>query len=95
MTATARDGGQAVTVKEALAAGLQRRYEITAANAKPMVDYDTVVDAASGWIAVSANGQVSGTAGQIVTVVDNTASGANARAKGEATLPAPAPPAGG
>nr|DAE69686.1 MAG TPA: hypothetical protein [Caudoviricetes sp.] len=69
MTATARDGGQAVTVKEALAAGLQRRYKITAANAKPMVDYDTVVD--------------------------NTTSGANARAKGEATLPAPTPPAGG
>lgn len=80
MTATARNGGQTVTVKEALAAGLQRRYEITAANAKPMVDYDTVVDTASG---------------QIVTVVDNTTSGANARAKGEATLPAPAPPAGG
>ncbi|MCZ4443939.1 hypothetical protein [Bifidobacterium breve] len=69
MTATARDGGQTVTVKEALAAGLQRRYKITAANAKPMVDYDTVVD--------------------------NTTSGANARARGEATLPAPAPPAGG
>ena len=69
MTATARDGGQAVTVKEALAAGLHRRYKITAANAKPMVDYDTVVD--------------------------NTTSGANARAKGEATLPAPTPPAGG
>jgi hypothetical protein len=69
VTATARDGGQAVTVKEALAAGLQRRYKITAANAKPMVDYDTVVD--------------------------NTTSGANARAKGEATLPAPTPPAGG
>ena len=80
MAATARDGGQAVAVKEALAAGLQRRYKITAANAKPMVDYDTVVDTASG---------------QIVTVVDNTTSGANARAKGEATLPAPAPPAGG
>ena len=87
MTATARNGGQTATVKEALAAGLQRRYKITAANAKPMVDYDTVVDAASGWIAVSANG--------IVTVVDNTPSGANARAKGEATLPAPTPPAGG
>lgn len=69
MAATARDGGQAVAVKEALAAGLQRRYKITAANAKPMVDYDTVVD--------------------------NTTSGANARAKGEATLPAPTPPAGG
>ena len=69
MTATARDGGQAVAVKEALADGLQRRYKITAANAKPMVDYDTVVD--------------------------NTTSGANARAKGEATLPAPTPPAGG
>lgn len=69
MTATARDGGQAVAVKEALAAGLQRRYKITAANAKPMVDYDTVVD--------------------------NTTSGANARAKGEATMPAPTPPAGG
>lgn len=69
MTATARNGGQTVTVKEALAAGLQRRYKITAANAKPMVDYDTVVD--------------------------NTTSGANARAKGEATMPAPTPPAGG
>lgn len=69
MTATARNGGQAVAVKEALADGLQRRYKITAANAKPMVYYDTVVD--------------------------NTTSGANARAKGEATLPAPTPPVGG
>jgi hypothetical protein len=33
--------------------------------------------------------------GQTVTVVDNTTSGANARAKGEATLPAPTPPADG
>lgn len=63
MTATARKGGQTVTVNETVAAGLQRRYRITAANAKPTVDYDTVVD--------------------------STTSGANARAKGEATLPAP------
>mgnify|MGYP006888193387 CR=1 FL=1 len=95
MTAAARKGGQTVTVKETVAAGLQRRYRITAASAKPTVDYDTVVDTASGWIAWPANGQVSGTAGQIVTVVDNTTSGANARAKGEATLPAPTPSAGG
>lgn len=57
MTAAARKGGQTVTVREAIASGLQRRYKITA--------------------------------GQIVTVVDSTTSGANARAKGEATLPAP------
>lgn len=89
MTAAARKGGQTVTVREAIASGLQRRYKITDANAKPTVDYDTVVDTASGWLAWPANGQVSGTAGQIVTVVDSTTSGANARAKGEATLPAP------
>ena len=51
MTAAARKGGQTVTVREAIASGLQRRYKITAANPKPTVDYDTVVDTASGWLA--------------------------------------------
>lgn len=89
--AAARVGGQTVTVTEAVGSGLQRRYKITAANAKPTVNYNTVVDTKSGWVAFPDNGQITGTEGQVVTVVDCTVSGANARTKGEATLPAPTP----
>lgn len=89
--AAARVGGQTVTVTEAIGSGLQRRYKITAANAKPTVDYNTVIDTKSGWEAFPANGQVSGAEGQVITVVDCLMSGANARSKGEVVLPAPTP----
>ena len=89
VTATARQGGQTLTVKETLGANLQRRYKITDANAKPAVAYDTVCATADGWLAWPENGEVSGTEGQVATVVDVTVKGANARGKGEATLPDP------
>lgn len=91
MTAAARTGGQTLTVKESASSGLQRRYIITDANKRPAVSYGTVTDSGSGWQAFPGNGQVSGKAGQVATVVDCTASGAYAHAKGEATLPAPTP----
>lgn len=89
VTATARTGGQTLTVKETLGTGNMRRYRLTAANAKPVVDYDTVCDTKSGWVELPANGQITGTAGQVATVVEMTMQGAKARSKGEATLPAP------
>lgn len=92
--ASAREGGQTVTVTEKLGTGVLRRYLITDAGDKPTVDYDTVCASASGWTAFPENGQVTGTADQVVTVVDCTEQGANARAKGEAVLPAPTPAQG-
>ena len=89
VTATARQGGQTLAVTEAIGADLQRRYRITNADAKPTVAYDTVCATADGWLAWPENGEVSGTEGQVATVVDVTVKGANARGKGEATLPAP------
>ncbi len=89
MTVTARQGGQTVDVSGALASGLQRRYKITSADARPVVEGGTVVDLASGWLAFPLDGQINGAAGQVVTVVDCTVNGSYARAKGEAVLPAP------
>lgn len=89
VTATARQGGQTLAVTEAIGKDIQRRYRITSADAKPTVAYDTVCATADGWLAWPENGEVSGTEGQVATVVDVTVKGANARGKGEATLPAP------
>lgn len=89
LTATARAGGQTLAVKEPVTAGCQRRYRITDTAKKPTVAYGTVCDQKSGWQEWPADGQVSGVQGQTATVVDCLSSGANARAKGEATLPAP------
>lgn len=91
MTVTASHGGQTVSVSVALASGLQRRYKITSADARPVVGGGTVVDLASGWLAFPLDGQINGAAGQVVTVVDCTVNGSYARALGEATLPAPLP----
>ena len=92
MTVSAREGGQTVNVSEAPASGLQRRYKITSADAKPVVESATVVDLAFGWTVFPLDGQVNGKTGQVVTVVDCTVNGSYARAKGEAVLPAPLPP---
>lgn len=94
VTATGREGGQTVTVTEALEQGLQRRYKITESNAKPVIAYDTVVATDDGWLEFPANGQVSGNEGQTITVVDNTTSGAKSRKVGTAALPAPTAPSG-
>ena len=91
MTVSAREGGQTVNVSEAPASGLQRRYKITSADAKPVVESATVVDLAFGWTVFPLDGQVNGKTGQVVTVVDCTVNGSYARAKGEAVLPAPLP----
>lgn len=50
-----------------------------------------MVDLASGWTVLPADGGIVGAAGQVVTVVDCTVNGSYARALGEATLPAPLP----
>lgn len=89
--AASRVGGQTVTVTESIGTGLQRRYKITDASAKPTVNYDTACPTANGWTEFPANGQIIGTKYQVVTVVDVTRNGDNARAKGEATLPDPTP----
>lgn len=95
MTATAREGGQSVTVGETVTDGCQRRFIVTDKGKEPTVAYGTVCDLASGWAAFPTDGNVTGTAGQTVMVVDCTTSGAMARAAGTATLPAPTPtPAG-
>lgn len=79
-------------MSEAPASGLQRRYKITSADAKPVVESTTVVDLAFGWTVFPLDGQVNGKTGQVVTVVDCMVNGSYARAKGEAVLPAPLPP---
>lgn len=87
VAAKARLGGQTVTVTPAVGEGLQRRYRID--DNAPTIAYDTVVQTADGWTEWPANGEVTGKAGQTITVVDNTVQGAKARKSGAAKLPAP------
>lgn len=87
--AMTRKGGQTVTVDQAPANDELRRYKITNADAKPTVAYDQVLATADGWAEWPENGQVSGNAGQVITVVHVTTQGAKARAVGTAVLPAP------
>ncbi|KFI56585.1 Ig-like domain-containing protein [Bifidobacterium callitrichos] len=89
VTAVTRKGGQTVTVDQAPANGELRRYKITNADAKPTVAYDQVLATADGWVEWPENGQITGTAGQVITVVHVTTQGAKARAVGTAVLPAP------
>lgn len=92
ITATAKQGGgYTVEDSKAPASDETRRYMVTSASEKPTVAYDTVCDRASGWVDWPADNTIQGGKGQIVTVVHVTASGAKARALGEATLPAPLP----
>lgn len=92
ITATAKQGGgYTVEDSKAPASDETRRYMVTSASEKPTVTYDTVCDSASGWADWPADKTIQGGKGQIVTVVHATASGAKARAVGEATLPAPLP----
>lgn len=92
VTATGVANGQAITVTPDPANGELRRYKITDANAAPTVAYDQVLATADGWLEWPGNGQVSGTEGQVITVVHVTTQGAKARAVGTATLPAPLTP---
>ena len=89
VAAAAREGGQTVTVTEAVEGNNLRRYKITNADAKPTIAYDTACVSKDGWLDFPSNGEVSGTAGQVITVVELTNSGAYARKVGTATLPAP------
>lgn len=89
VTATPRVGGQSLTVAEPVQGNDLRRYKVTAADAKPVVEYDTACVLADGWLDVPADGAVTGGEGQVVTVVELTNSGALARGRGEAVLPAP------
>ena len=87
-----------MTVTPAAEGNNLRRYRLTASDAKPTVNYDTQCATADGWPDLPANGQISGSAGQIITVVELTNQGAKARGKargkGEAALPAPTPSGG-
>lgn len=94
VTATAREGGQSVTVSEPVTGNDLRRYKITDADKKPEVEYDAACVLADGWADLPSNGEITGAADQVVTVVELTNQGANARGKGEAVLPAPLDAAG-
>lgn len=59
------------------------RYKVTDADELPTVEYDTVVDKASGWEDIPTDKKVAGTAGQVATVVEATEQGAKARKKGQ------------
>ena len=89
VAAAAREGGQTVTVTEAVNGNNLRRYKITNANAKPTITYGTTCVSNGGWLNFPSNGEVSGTAGQVITVVELTNQGSYARKVGTATLPAP------
>ncbi len=92
VTATARKGGQTFAVDPETPDGNNsRRYKITDAGKTPTVALGDVCAQADGWQDLPASGQVTGAAGQVATVVECTNSGAQARAVGSVTLPAPTP----
>lgn len=87
ISATQVSGGTTTLSVPNPGTGNMMRYKVTAANAKPTVAYGTAVTVEGGWTNVPANKQITGVAGgQVVTVVECTQSGANARSKGEVTL---------
>lgn len=77
--------GYSVTVTPNVEAGNTRYYRVTAANAAPTITYDQVVTT-SEWTAFSAEQKITGTEGQVISVVELTADG-KARKYGKATLP--------
>lgn len=78
--------GYSVTVTPNVEAGSTRYYRVTAANAAPTITYDQTVTT-SEWTAFTAGQKVTGTSGQVISVVDLTAAG-KARKYGKAVLPA-------
>jgi uncharacterized protein YjdB len=78
--------GYSVTVTPNVEAGSTRYYRVTAANAAPTITYDQTVTT-SEWTAFAAGQKVTGTSGQVISVVDLTAEG-KARKYGKAVLPA-------
>lgn len=78
--------GYSVTVTPAIESGNARYYRVTAANAAPTIAYDQTVTT-SEWTAFSAEQKITGTEGQVISVVELTADG-KARKYGKAVLPA-------
>lgn len=78
--------GYSVTVTPNVEAGNTRYYRVTAENAAPTITYDQTVTT-SEWTALTAGQKVTGTSGQVISVVDLTAGG-KARKYGKAVLPA-------
>lgn len=78
--------GYSVTVTPNVEAGNTRYYRVTEANAAPTITYDQTVTT-SEWTAFSAEQKITGTEGQVISVVELTAGG-KARKYGKAVLPA-------
>ena len=78
--------GYSVSVTPALESGNTRYYRVTAANAAPTITYDQTVTT-SEWTAFTPGQKVTGTSGQVISVVELTAGG-KARKYGKAVLPA-------
>lgn len=77
--------GYTVSVTPALESGNTRYYRVTAANADPTITYDQTVTT-SEWTAFTSGQKVTGTEGQVISVVELTADG-KARKYGKAVLP--------
>lgn len=84
--ATPGADGYSVSVTPALESGNTRYYRVTAVNAVPTITYDQTVTT-SEWTAFTQGQKVTGTSGQVISVVDLTAGG-KARKYGKAVLPA-------
>ena len=78
--------GYSVSVTPALESGNTRYYRVTAANAAPTITYDQTVTT-SEWTAFSAEHKITGTEGQVISVVELTSDG-KARKFGKKALPA-------
>jgi uncharacterized protein YjdB len=78
--------GYSVTVTPEIESGNTRYYRVTAANAAPTITYDQTVTT-SDWAAFTPGQKITGTSGQVISVVEATAEG-KARKYGKATLPA-------
>lgn len=83
---TAATDGYSVSVTPELESGNTRYYRVTAANAAPTITYDQTVTT-SEWTAFTSGQKVTGTSGQVISVVDLTAGG-KACKYGKAVLPA-------
>lgn len=89
VTAAPASGGQTLTITPDVESGHMLRYKITAKDAAPVVAYDEACISSDGWTDLPSGNKVSGTEGQLVTVVEMTTQGAKARKIGTAELPAP------
>lgn len=78
--------GYSVTVSPNPDSANHQYYRVTEANAAPTITYDQVVTT-SEWTVFSAEQKITGTKGQVISVVEATAEG-KARKYGKATLPA-------